>query len=600
MANRNRRANAPDVDNTIDLVQVDGLVVAKIIKHCHEEGSSAVDVAQGVLLGLVADTRLEVTNCFPFPKNLDENFDEEDYQMEMMRHLRKVNVDHLHVGWYQSTQQGAFLSTQFLESQFTYQTSIEESVVLIYDPLKTKRGFLHLKAYRLTPQAVALYKDNDFGADAIKTHHLSFESLYQEIRLVIHNSHLVNALLCELSEMVPSYEGSQYLDLGTASVLEKHLRSLTDNVDELLQDTNKFNIYQRQVVKQQQEKQKYVQKRNLENTARQARGEAPLPDEDITKVFKPIPVPPRLEPMVLSAQIAAHCQQVSLFCSQALGKLFLSEALQQPQSSQQTVLKAMEAGMERKPEKKSGVESSILSAIADGDEELVRAYSGISLDPAARARQLDERIVNSVCSKAHMNIDRIARLTSQAHQIGICFLLDTTGSMHSYINGVKEQIVEIVTRLEASGCGIEGLSFVDDYENGHPRDPPLEELFRDMRLKKLMYYFGRINGECDRMIAAFEKYYGEKIETLDSAEVGNILRSVTESVMRVDEERIVKNIQHEIPWGLKSQETSNATKQTLVQVIEGLTADRLDMAVVRDEFTPAAFTLSGWLGGWVI
>lgn len=45
------------------------------------------------------------------------------------------------------------------------------------------------------------------------------------------------------------------------SVLEKHLRSLTDNVDELLQDTNKFNIYQRQVVKQQQEKQKYVQKR---------------------------------------------------------------------------------------------------------------------------------------------------------------------------------------------------------------------------------------------------------------------------------------------------------------------------------------------------
>lgn len=36
---------------------------------------------------------------------------------------------------------------------------------------------------------------------------------------MIHNSHLVNALLCELSEMVPSYEGSQYLDLGTAYVI---------------------------------------------------------------------------------------------------------------------------------------------------------------------------------------------------------------------------------------------------------------------------------------------------------------------------------------------------------------------------------------------
>lgn len=47
-----------------------------------------------------------------------------------------------------------------------------------------------------------------------------------------------------------------------------------------------------------------------------------------------------------------------------------------------------------------------------------------------------------------------------------------------------------------------------------------------------MYYFGRINGECDKMIATFERNYGEKIETLDSAEVGNIWRSVTESVMR--------------------------------------------------------------------
>lgn len=74
----------------------------------------------------------------------------------------------------------------------------------------------------------------------------------------------------------------------------------------------------------------------------------------------------------------------------------------------------------------------------------------------------------------------------------------------------------------------------------------------------------------------------------------------SKNLNRVDEERTVKDIQHEISWGLKSQETSNVTKQTLVQVIEGLTADRLDMAVVRDEFTPAAFSLSGWLGGWVI
>ena len=54
------------------------------------------------------------------------------YQMEMMRNLRHVNVDHLHVGWYQSTYFGSFINRALLDSQFNYQHSIEESVVLIY------------------------------------------------------------------------------------------------------------------------------------------------------------------------------------------------------------------------------------------------------------------------------------------------------------------------------------------------------------------------------------------------------------------------------------------------------------------------------------
>lgn len=52
--------------------------------------------------------------------------------MEMMRRLRAVNVDHLHVGWYQSTYLGSFVNKTLLDSQFSYQSSIEESVVLIY------------------------------------------------------------------------------------------------------------------------------------------------------------------------------------------------------------------------------------------------------------------------------------------------------------------------------------------------------------------------------------------------------------------------------------------------------------------------------------
>lgn len=52
-------------------------VVLKIIKHCQEEGTAGQELVQGVLLGLVVDNRLEITNCFPFPRrNDDEEFDE--------------------------------------------------------------------------------------------------------------------------------------------------------------------------------------------------------------------------------------------------------------------------------------------------------------------------------------------------------------------------------------------------------------------------------------------------------------------------------------------------------------------------------------------
>ncbi|XP_048450524.1 eukaryotic translation initiation factor 3 subunit H-like, partial [Rhincodon typus] len=55
-------------------VQIDGLVVLKIIKHFQEEGQGS-EVVQGVLLGLVVDDRLEITNCFPFPQHTEEDAD---------------------------------------------------------------------------------------------------------------------------------------------------------------------------------------------------------------------------------------------------------------------------------------------------------------------------------------------------------------------------------------------------------------------------------------------------------------------------------------------------------------------------------------------
>lgn len=51
-------------------------VALKIINHCEEESDDGVDLVQGVLLGLVVDHKLEITNCFPIPRtSTDDDLD---------------------------------------------------------------------------------------------------------------------------------------------------------------------------------------------------------------------------------------------------------------------------------------------------------------------------------------------------------------------------------------------------------------------------------------------------------------------------------------------------------------------------------------------
>ncbi|XP_055709380.1 eukaryotic translation initiation factor 3 subunit H [Phlebotomus papatasi] len=334
MAAARQARSHENVANTINYVQCDGLAVMKMVKHCHEESMSNMEVAQGALLGLVVDQVLEITNCFPFSNN-EDNMDEDDYQVTMMRRLRRVNVDYFHVGWYQSADVGNFLSLPMLESQYHYQTSIEESVVVIYDTQKSARGFLTLKAYRLTPQAIQMYKEDNFTPEALRALKISYENLFTEVPIVIRNSPLTNIMMMELTELVPEEDGTHFLDLGTASVLENHLRCLMDRVDELNQEATKFNKHLQQVNRQDQERHRVLTKHAQENAARIAKGEPPLPEEDINKMFRPITVPSRLNPMIVSGQINTYAQHISQFCSQSLAKLYMTQALQGAKESKQ-------------------------------------------------------------------------------------------------------------------------------------------------------------------------------------------------------------------------------------------------------------------------
>lgn len=87
-----------------------------------------------------------------------------EYQVQMMKNLREVNVDNNIVGWYQSTYLGSFLNESTIATQFNYQATLPKCVVIVYDTLKTSHGNLSLKAFRLTDAFMELYKSQTFTA----------------------------------------------------------------------------------------------------------------------------------------------------------------------------------------------------------------------------------------------------------------------------------------------------------------------------------------------------------------------------------------------------------------------------------------------------
>merc|ERR1712087_1077605 len=78
IANKAKKEEVP-----ITNVQVEGLVVAKIIKHCKE---CLPNFVTGQLLGLDIGATLEITYSFPFPTKSEDAGAEEDedatYQLE--------------------------------------------------------------------------------------------------------------------------------------------------------------------------------------------------------------------------------------------------------------------------------------------------------------------------------------------------------------------------------------------------------------------------------------------------------------------------------------------------------------------------------------
>jgi translation initiation factor 3 subunit H len=238
--------------------------------------------------------RLQVTNCFPFPNRDDDENSEDtgaEYQLEMMRCMREVNVDNNTVGWYQSAYLGSYVNESMVETQFNYQQNLKKSVVMVFDPVLSTESHLSLKAFRLTDAFMTLFAGRKFTADALKEAQMDFSKVFEEVPIEIHNAHLCRALLFELES--EEYFGPHIepnLDLPATSVLEKNLEFLIEYGDHLSADHSKLQYHQRALHRQRVQQSRWVQQRKSENTVRRRDGKPELSEVPEPSQFEKVTV----------------------------------------------------------------------------------------------------------------------------------------------------------------------------------------------------------------------------------------------------------------------------------------------------------------------
>merc|ERR1712153_183678 len=320
-----------DGQEKLDSVELDGLVVLKIVKHCKEHLPQLVT---GQLLGLDYGGTLEVTNCFPFPSST-EGADEElaedgaEYQYDMMRCLREVNVDNNTVGWYQSTYLGSHITESMVTTQYNYQESIPKCVCLVWDPLQQAQGKLGIKALRLSVEFMELYKTQEFTLDSISKASLSWEDVFEQVPVSITNSHLLKGWLLQQPQKPTAPPLLRRNE--TEPFLEKNFECMIESIEQLSQESSRFQYHQRQLSRQIAQQSQFLQKRKAENEQRKRQGQAQLTDDEMANnpLFKPLPEPARFDSLLITSQIGNYTNEISNFCGQSFNNHFLLRSLHQ-------------------------------------------------------------------------------------------------------------------------------------------------------------------------------------------------------------------------------------------------------------------------------
>ncbi|KAF8140188.1 translation initiation factor 3 subunit 3 [Boletus edulis] len=334
-------STAIDIEAEIPLtcVQLDAMVVTKIVQHGREAPSAS---AHGLLLGLDLDGILEVSNSFPLPSQTSEEDDKSPksiarYQASMLRSLKEVQGDDNVVGFYQATTLGAFFDRTLVDTQAIHQERLRHGgVVVVHDVSQTARGNASFRGFRLTSSFMDAYKKGNFSSSSLMARRLKFSSILEEIPVRVRTNALASAFLERLvapglgayttrqlaeGEM-PGLGGSfSVLGLGQSGV-SRSLELVSEAIDSYRTEDGNVAYLTRQITREKLRAETYVAKRKEENVQRVAQGLSPLPEEDVSRLFKVPGEPSRLESMLLLGQVDAYAKSMESLAGIALVNMY--------------------------------------------------------------------------------------------------------------------------------------------------------------------------------------------------------------------------------------------------------------------------------------
>jgi len=267
------------------------------------------------------------TFIFVIDNGADEGGDVE-YQMEMMKLLSHMNIDNNVVGWYQSMYMGTVCTNDVIDFQYSFQTSEDlagNSVVLMYDPIQTKKGSLCIKAYRLSDKFLQLKqsKNNDYIKPA---------EIFEELPVRVKNSGHISAYLrCLEDSRQDDIDENFYEPLSLVasdSYAEKHMELLSSWIDDLVMESGRLHSHAKMTGKPRMEYIRWLAKRRQENFERSENGETLLSTRLEDSGVKPIPDPQnRLDPLLDVEQIERYCSQLNAHVDSTLTKVMVSSLL---------------------------------------------------------------------------------------------------------------------------------------------------------------------------------------------------------------------------------------------------------------------------------